>query len=799
VIQRVRAGAWALLGLALGVGEARAQGQDEARVGVWPRAGVDERALFSGLPAGARVVDCYGLPRPALRALQDEAQRRSGRTTPDLARCREVVLKGPLAAAATSVEAALRADPRVEEAQRATPLHRAQMPLPGFADEQTYLREEAAFGLSIAEFWGRFGRFGEGRTIVDVEGDFDTLHREVASRESALGGPGIGTSLDTSIESTNHGTASLGMVCAPHDGQGIDGIAPAAQAYLFPSFTFEYPWGVGPAIARSLQRLSPGDVIFLEQQREGPEYDVNADPSGQFGMVPVEFYRVDFDAIVLAVNLGITVVEPAGNGFQDLDDALYEGRFDRQVRDSGAIVVCAGAPPSGNYGPPASPMYFTNFGSRCDAQAHGAETVTLGYGDLFDAGDGHTLYTAQFAGTSSATPQVAGVVVLLQSLALQLGGYMPARSMRALLLETSAVRDPNIGPLPNAARAGRALEGRVQQVPAPQVPGRWMRCEGACDGRLSCRAFRPGESYCVAPCEVFQRGANEACGEDQGCVLQPVGDGVCAEVIGDAPAGSPCVDSVTCGANLFCSADTGRCERLCSRSRNLGCGAGERCGDAGGNEFGDLGLCELDVEPPPPPECVDDTDCPPETRCARGACVPDDEPPPPPPPPTDLPPGTCRQDTDCPRAQRCENGLCVPAPPPPCPRHTLRRGGECVPDGTCTVQADCAAPYSCNGTRCVRGAAPIETDGGLAPADVAFTDALVTDGGADAAPADGAPADGALEVSEQRALVQGGRGCGCGIGADPRGFGPLGGLGLGLWLVLRRRGRRAHSPSKAYS
>ena len=79
-------------------------------------------------------------------------------------------------------------------------------------------------------------------------------------------------------------------------------------------------------------------------------------------------------------------------------------------------------------------------------------------------------------------------------------------------------------------------------------------------------------------------------------------------------------------------------------------------------------------------------------------------------------------------------------------------------------------------------------------ADVAFTDALVNDGGTDAV-----TGDGALEASEQRALVQSGRGCGCSVGADPRGFGPLGGLGLGLWLVLRRRGRRAHSPSKAYS
>ncbi len=790
-----RAVAWALVTMGLGASGARAQALDEARIGVWPRANADERALFSALPAGARVVDCYGLPRPALRALQAEAQRRSGRTPPDLARCREVVLSGPLVASASSVEGALRADPRVEEAQRATPLHRAQMQLPGFADQQTYLDDEASFGLSISEFWARFQKFGEGRTVIDVEGNFDTLHREVESRESALSGDGIGTPLDTTPESTNHGTASLGMICAPHDGQGIDGIAPAAQAYLFPSVTLEYPWGVGPAIARSLQRLSPGDVVFLEQQREGPDYDVNADPSGQFGMVPVEYYRVDYDAIALATDLGITIVEPAGNGFQDLDAPVYAGRFDRRVRDSGALVVCAGTPPSGNFGPPATRIFYTNFGSRCDAQAHGAETVTLGYGDLYDAGDGHTLYTGQFAGTSSATPQVAGVATLLQSLALDLGGYVPPRSLRALLVETSAVRDPDVGALPNAARAGRALADQVEPTPAPSDPGRWMRCADVCADDLQCVRFLPDEAYCVELCPVFQPGADAACGEEQGCVLQPFGEGVCAEVIGDAPAGTQCADTITCAANLYCSADTGRCERLCSRSRNEGCGAGERCGDAGGDEFGDLGLCEPDVAPPP--ECVDDADCPPRTRCEGGACVPDDAPPPPPPPPTDPPtdppPGTCAQDPDCARGQICENGLCVPEPPPACPRHTLRRGGLCVPDGTCTVQADCGAPYTCNGTRCVRGALPGDADGGPPPADASFTDAFVGDGGA----GDAAAGDGSFEGSEQTALVQGGRGCGCSVGADTRGLGALG--ALALWPVLRRRRRRAHSPSKAYS
>ena len=68
----------------------------------------------------------------------------------------------------------------------------------------------------------------------------------------------------------------------------------------------------------------------------------------QFGYVPVEYRQAQFEAISQMISSrDIIVVEAAGNGQQDLDHPIYAGRFNRSMRDSGAIMVGAGNPPSG--------------------------------------------------------------------------------------------------------------------------------------------------------------------------------------------------------------------------------------------------------------------------------------------------------------------------------------------------------------------------------------------------------------------------------------------------------------------
>ena len=97
--------------------------------------------------------------------------------------------------------------------------------------------------------------------------------------------------------------------------------------------------------------------------------------------------------------------------FRDLDAEVFQSKFDRSMRDSGAIVVGAGAPPSGTHGPDRSRLDFSNWGSIVDSQGWGEGVTTTGgffdgAGDL-QGGKENQWYTQRFSGTSSASSRVA--------------------------------------------------------------------------------------------------------------------------------------------------------------------------------------------------------------------------------------------------------------------------------------------------------------------------------------------------------------------------------------------------------
>jgi hypothetical protein len=127
----------------------------------------------------------------------------------------------------------------------------------------------------------------------------------------------------------------------------------------------------------------------------------------------MEYWQAEFDAIQLATSRGINVVEVASNGSMNLDHAIYEGRFDRTSRDSGAIMVgAAEASPV-----PHTPTCFSNYGSRLDVAAQGEDVWTTGYGIVKIAGDDtRQWYTDRFGGTSSASAIVAGAVASLMGI-----------------------------------------------------------------------------------------------------------------------------------------------------------------------------------------------------------------------------------------------------------------------------------------------------------------------------------------------------------------------------------------------
>ena len=98
-----------------------------------------------------------------------------------------------------------------------------------------------------------------------------------------------------------------------------------------------------------------------------------------------------------------------------MDNPVFQNKFNRTLRDSGAIVVGAGAPPSGNHGPDRSRLGFSNWGNIIDTQGWGREVVTTGYGDL-QGGNENKWYTTSFSGTSSASPIIVGVIACLQGI-----------------------------------------------------------------------------------------------------------------------------------------------------------------------------------------------------------------------------------------------------------------------------------------------------------------------------------------------------------------------------------------------
>jgi subtilisin family serine protease len=305
---------------------------------------------------------------------------------------------------------------------------------PSFESYQGYLGA-APHGIDAPAAWQR-GVRGAGVQFADIEGAWNAQHEDLpGDRIEHAGGAFI---RDPSWRA--HGTAVLGEVVGRDNGKGVVGIAPDVARVFTSSIGGTT---VADAIDTAAARLGPGDVLLIELQSTGPR--------GRY--LPVEFWDDNYDAIRAAADRGIIVIEAAGNGGADLDE--YRG-MKRGDRDSGAIVVGAGAPPRDGFDDRVR-LDFSNYGSRVDVQGWGRKVATLDYGDLqaCDGADRH--YTGEFSGTSSASPIVAGAAILVESYARTRGALLRPDELRALLTRTgspqtgNARREP-IGPRPDLAR-----------------------------------------------------------------------------------------------------------------------------------------------------------------------------------------------------------------------------------------------------------------------------------------------------------------------------------------------------------
>jgi outer membrane protein assembly factor BamB len=321
---------------------------------------------------------------------------------------------------------------------------------PDFEWKQGYL-DAAPGGIGAEVAWGLPGGTGAGVKIVDIEYSWNTAHEDLSRAPGAL--IPNGTPQDPYPEDNqNHGTAVLGEIVADRNGFGVTGIAYGASLGLVNAYRQVNDYALPEAIDLARTNTSAGDIILIEQQVQGPTAPCSqTDP-----YVPVEWWSAASDAIEVATADGRIVVEAAGNGGCNLDNPAYGNWFNRAYFDSGAIIVGAGAAP-GCTAPPRSRLSFSSYGSRVDVQGWGECVVTSGYGYL-QGGAKNVWYTDTFAGTSSASPIVAGAAAVVQGVRLARGfPKLAPLAMRNWLTANGTPQNMavpgNIGPLPNLATA----------------------------------------------------------------------------------------------------------------------------------------------------------------------------------------------------------------------------------------------------------------------------------------------------------------------------------------------------------
>lgn len=337
---------------------------------------------------------------------------------------------------------------------------------PDFLPRQGYL-DSAPDGIDAFHAWTHPAGLGAGIRIIDLEWSWNFTHED--HRQSSGGvvaGAGSGDS--------NHGTAVIGEIGADDNAVGVTGICPQAD---LSAVAFSMPSSA--AIRMAADRLNVGDIMLLEIHRAGPRHNFTP-RSDQAGYVAIEWWPDDFAAIQYAVGRGIVVVEAAGNGAEDLDDPIYDtpapgfpagwtNPFNRTNRDSGAVIVGAGAPPEGthgnDHGPDRSRLDFSNFGVSVDVQAWGREVTTTGYGDLQGGPDPNFWYTDSFSGTSSASPIVVGAIGCTQGI-LRAAGLAPLASVQTRdLLRVTGSPQQDHPDRPTTERIGNRPD-LVQLIPA---------------------------------------------------------------------------------------------------------------------------------------------------------------------------------------------------------------------------------------------------------------------------------------------------------------------------------------------
>jgi subtilisin family serine protease len=326
---------------------------------------------------------------------------------------------------------------------------------------QGYLHS-APNGISAMEAWIKFNARGKGITICDIEGNWNFKHEDLPTLKH------IGGTLINDLGWKNHGTAVIGEMVSKPSRSGTVGISHGARMCV-QSAMIGGIFNASAAIMNATKKLKKGDVILIELHAPSPL-------TGRY--VAMQYWNDVFSAIRVAVAKGITVVEAAGNGNENFNQTIYNGSG--LQKDSGAIVVGAGIPPTNHMdyfgndwsgwgfdryskiGVPRSRIFFSNHGKIVNVQAWGWHVTSTGYGDAQGGANQNRWYTHRFSGTSSASPIVTGAVACIQGHALaKHGGPLDPKTVCDILIKTGTPQESgpgvplsqHIGPQPNLLKA----------------------------------------------------------------------------------------------------------------------------------------------------------------------------------------------------------------------------------------------------------------------------------------------------------------------------------------------------------
>lgn len=372
--------------------------------------------------------------------------------------------------------------------------------IPSFVNLQDYLKSPddrrsgyALGGINAFNLHKHYlGSKGEGVTVMSSEnGRWDINHIDLPNAIFTIGGNGH-------TPDAYHDTMSLGIMAAKDNNVGVLGIAHQAK------FAFA-TWPVTNFI-NGIKLLKAGDVVQVGQQRPTSLIS-SSECSAGYCFVPVEYEQAWFDAIKTATDSGIHVIMAAGNGNVNLDRPVFQGKFDRNVRDSGAVIAGAVC---GNNGKKAS---FSTYGSRVDTASWGCWDIvtTTSHNisaNLWDAPNAQ--YTRSFSGTSSANPIIAGAAASLSGIAKQYGKALSPRQLRKLLTDTGTpLVDTNqpIGTQPDLMRAAEKMLDETQAEESLTVSN--LRAEIIRQGRSTLSFSAQAEGNITLEAEVTDQNGNK--------------------------------------------------------------------------------------------------------------------------------------------------------------------------------------------------------------------------------------------------------------------------------------------------